>query len=95
MTRWPRCSARSSGRCYLLLAVPPGKKVSGLERWGSGSSKASGPQIVKSLDLVAEIGGTELGWLELDTAVPQRRLDELARYGLTAHSSLDLPANRW
>lgn len=71
----------------LLLEVPPGKKVSELERWRTGPSKASGPQIVKSLDLVAEIGGTGLGRLELDAAVPQRRLDELARYGLTAHSS--------
>jgi hypothetical protein len=43
--------------------------------------------MVKSLDLVAEIGGTGLGRLELDAAVPQRRLDELARYGLTAHSA--------
>ncbi|MER5322937.1 DUF4158 domain-containing protein [Streptosporangium roseum] len=80
-------SAQQRAALDLLLEVPPGKKVSDLERWRSGPSKASGPQIVKSLDLVAEIGGTELGRLELDAAVPQRRLDELARYGLTAHSS--------
>ncbi|MEV1005499.1 Tn3 family transposase [Nonomuraea sp. NPDC050202] len=80
-------SAQQRAVLDLLLEVPPGKKVSDLERWRSGPSKASGPQIVKSLDLVAEIGGTELGRLELDAAVPQRRLDELARYGLTAHSS--------
>ncbi|SEG96064.1 protein of unknown function [Nonomuraea solani] len=70
----------------LLLKVPPRKKVSDLERWRTGPSKASWPQIVKSLDLAAEIGGAGLGRLELDATVPQRRLDEPARYGLTAHS---------
>ncbi|WP_290868520.1 hypothetical protein, partial [Hamadaea sp.] len=55
------------------LEVPPGKKVSDLERWRIGPSKASAPQIVKSLDLVAETGGTELGRLELDAAVAARQ----------------------
>ncbi|HUR08535.1 MAG TPA: DUF4158 domain-containing protein [Nonomuraea sp.] len=66
-------SAQQRAVLDLLLEVPPGRKVSDLERWRTGPSKASGPQIVKSLDLVAEIGGTELGRLELDAAVPQRR----------------------
>ncbi|MEV4116070.1 hypothetical protein [Nonomuraea sp. NPDC049695] len=75
--------------------MPPGKKVSDPERWRTGPSKASGPQIVNSLDLVAESGGTGLGRLELDAAAPQRRLNEPARYGLTAHSGLKKhPASR-
>ncbi|WP_379530808.1 hypothetical protein [Nonomuraea purpurea] len=44
------------------------------ERRRTGPSKASGPQMVKSLDLVAEIGGTGLGKLELDAVGPERAL---------------------
>jgi hypothetical protein len=62
-----------------LLEVPPGKKVSELERWRTGPSKASGPQLVKSLDLAAEIARAGLGAVDLEAVVAQRRVDELAR----------------
>ncbi|MFF5211064.1 DUF4158 domain-containing protein [Streptosporangium sp. NPDC000396] len=70
-----------------LLEVPPGKKVSEWERWRTGPSKASGPGLVKALSLVEEILASGLGRLELDPSVPQRRLVDLAKYGLGARSA--------
>jgi TnpA family transposase len=70
-----------------LLEVPPGKKMTDLERWRQGPSKASGPGMVKALQLVEEILGAGLGRLELDASVPLRRVLELAKYGLTVRSA--------
>jgi len=66
-----------------LLEVPPGGRVSELERWRTGPAKASGPGMVKALDLASEVGGAGFGAVKLDQ-VPQRRLAELARYGMSA-----------
>jgi len=41
-----------------LLVVPPGSRVSELERWRTGLARASGPQMVKALNRVAEIIGS-------------------------------------
>ncbi|MER5625089.1 Tn3 family transposase [Streptosporangium sp. NPDC002544] len=41
-----------------LLVVPPGSRVSELERWRMGPARASGPQMVKALNRVAEIIGS-------------------------------------
>jgi TnpA family transposase len=71
----------------LLLEVPPGKRMSKLERWRTGPSKASGPGMVKALGLVEEILTSGLGRVELDPAVPGRRVVDLARYGLGARSA--------
>ncbi|MGW4476958.1 hypothetical protein [Nonomuraea sp. NPDC004354] len=69
-----------------LLEVPPGKKMTELERWRQGPSKASGPAMVKALQLVEEILGAGLCRLELDASMPLRRVLELAKYGLTVRS---------
>jgi hypothetical protein len=62
-----------------LLEVPEGARISELERWRTGPSRASGPEMVKALDLAAEIIGAGLGMVEREVVVPQRRLAELAR----------------
>jgi hypothetical protein len=67
-----------------LLVVPPGRRVSELERWRTGLPRASGPQMVKALNRVAEIIGSGLSRVEIDATVTPRRLAELARYGMGA-----------
>ncbi len=71
-----------------LLEVPLGSRVSDLERWRKGvPPRASGPTIIKALDQVAEILGLELADLGAEALVPQRRLGELAKYGMRADAS--------
>jgi len=70
-----------------LLEVPAGGHVSELEGWRSGPSKASGPGLVRALDLASEVAGAGLGTLDLTAAVPPRRVAELARYGLSARAA--------
>jgi hypothetical protein len=65
-----------------LLEVPPGARVSELERWRTGPARASGLQMVKALNRVAEIIGSGLSRVQLDAGVTPRRLAELARYGM-------------
>lgn len=67
-----------------LLVVPPGGRVSQLERWRTGPVRASGPQMVKALRRVAEIIGSGLSRVGIEAAVTPRRLAELARYGMGA-----------
>ncbi|MFC4062886.1 Tn3 family transposase [Planomonospora corallina] len=66
----------------VLLEVPPGARVSELERLRKGSTKASGPAMVKALERVVEIASVGMGGIDT-SAIPPRRLAELARYGLT------------
>jgi hypothetical protein len=62
--------------------------VSDLERWRKGvAPRASGPTIIKALDQVSEIDGLELAELGAEALVPQRRLGELAKYGMRADAS--------
>ncbi|GAA2731470.1 Tn3-like element Tn3 family transposase [Actinocorallia aurantiaca] len=71
-----------------LLEVPPGSRVSDLERWRKGvPPRASGPTIIKALDQVSEILGLELAELGAEALVPSRRLGELAKYGMRADAS--------
>jgi hypothetical protein len=65
-----------------LLEVPPGSRVSELERWRAGPARASGPQMVRALNRVAEIIGSGLSRVQLDASVTPRRPAELARYGM-------------
>lgn len=71
-----------------LLEVPAGSRVSDLERWRKGVvPRASGPTIIKALDQVSEILGLKLAELGAEALVPQRRLGELAKYGMRADAS--------
>jgi TnpA family transposase len=72
-----------------LLEVPPGQRVSDLERWRKGPPpRGSGPSIIAALDQVAEIQSLGLAALGAELTVPPRRLGELARYGMTADAWL-------
>jgi TnpA family transposase len=71
-----------------LLEVPPGARVSDLERWRKGPPpRGSGPAIIKALDQVSEITALGLAELGAEALVPPRRLGELARYGMSADAS--------
>ena len=65
----------------LLLEVPEGARTSDLERLRTGPTTVSGKAMVAALDRVAELAALGLGSLDLD-AVPQRRVVELARWGM-------------
>ena len=72
-----------------LLEVSPGKRVSDLERWRKAPPpRDSGPAIIAALDQVAEIQSLGLASLGAESAVPPRRLGDLARYEMTADASL-------
>ncbi len=72
-----------------LLEVAPGSRVSDLERWRKGvAPRASGPAIIKALDLVAEIAGFGFALVGVETRVPSQRLAELVKYGKRAHASM-------
>jgi Transposase. len=71
-----------------LLEVPPGSRVSDLERWRKGPPpRGSGPAMIKALDQVAEVMGLGMAGLGADGLVPPRRLAELSRYGMSADAS--------
>ena len=70
-----------------LAVVPEGERISQLERWRKGPAKASGLNMVKALDRVSQITGTGFERLDLEAAVPARRLTDLARYGMTASAT--------
>ncbi|GAA3845100.1 hypothetical protein GCM10022226_80300 [Sphaerisporangium flaviroseum] len=71
-----------------LLEVPPGSRVSDLERWRKGPvPRGSGPTLIKALKQVAEVAGLGMTELGADRLVPPRRLAELAKYGMSADAS--------
>ena len=81
----------TTGQRYVLdqlLEVPPGARVSDLERWRKGPPpRGSGPTILKALDQVSEIMALGLAGLGAEALAPPRRLGELARYGMSADAS--------
>lgn len=69
-----------------MLVVRDGDRVCDLERLRKGPATVSGPSILKALDRIAEIAGLPHGTgVEV---VPERRVVELARYGLAGKTSL-------
>jgi hypothetical protein len=82
----------TAGQRYVLdqlLEVLPGSRVSDLERWRKGPPpRGSGPTMIKALDQVAEVMGLGMGDLGAGGLVPRRRLNELAKYGMSADASL-------
>ncbi|MGH3237781.1 MAG: DUF4158 domain-containing protein, partial [Streptosporangiaceae bacterium] len=81
----------TAGQRYVLdqlLEVPPGSRISDLERWRKGPApRGSGPTMIRALDQVAEVMGLGMGDLGAEGLVPPRRLAELARYGMRADAS--------
>ncbi|MFC4016240.1 Tn3 family transposase [Nonomuraea purpurea] len=70
-----------------LLQVPPGARVSELDRLRHGPVRVSGPQMTRALERAAEIASLGMGELDV-SAVPPRRLAELSRYGIDGKASL-------
>ena len=77
-------TARQRRMLGQLLVVAGDARMSDLERWRQGPAKPSGKNLERALDRVGEIGKIGLGSLGLEAVVPQRRLVDLARYGMTA-----------
>jgi TnpA family transposase len=69
-----------------LMKVPDGERVTQLEKWRKGPTKATGRNMEKALNRASEIRGTGFGAIALEEAVPARRLVEMARYGMSAKS---------
>ncbi len=70
-----------------LLTVPPGQRISELDRLRRGPVRISDPQMKWALQRAEEIA--DLGMGEVDvSAIPPRRLAELSRYGLDGKASL-------
>ncbi|MFI9824565.1 Tn3 family transposase [Streptomyces sp. NPDC052013] len=70
-----------------LLTVPPGERVSELDRLRRGPVRVSGPQMKWSLQRAEEIAALGMGDLDV-SAIPPRRLAELSRYGVDGKASL-------
>lgn len=64
-----------------LLDVPDAKRTSDLERLRKGTTALSGKGMVAALERVAEVAGLGFDSLKLE-AIPQRRIVELARWGM-------------
>jgi hypothetical protein len=83
-TLYAALSAGQRAALDALLVVPPGAKVSDLEQWRTGPTRASGPQMVKALHRVGDIIGSGLSRVDIDAGVTPRRLAEPARWGMGA-----------
>ncbi|MFD5222662.1 Tn3 family transposase [Streptomyces tendae] len=70
-----------------LLTVPPGARVSELDRLRRGPVRISGPQMKWALERAAEIDAFGMGELDV-SGIPPRRLAELSRYGVDGKVSL-------
>ncbi|MFI9846761.1 Tn3 family transposase [Nonomuraea sp. NPDC051941] len=63
-----------------LLVVPPGSRISELERLRQAPKRQSGTEMAKALQRVDDIARFELGRVRVDK-VPVRRMKTLAKYG--------------
>ncbi|WTK59023.1 DUF4158 domain-containing protein [Streptomyces anulatus] len=70
-----------------LLTVPPGERVSELDRLRRGPVRVSGPQMKWAFQRAEEIAHLGMGDLDV-SAIPPRRLAELSRYGVDGKASL-------
>ncbi|RYJ21846.1 transposase [Streptomyces sp. L-9-10] len=70
-----------------LLTVPPGERVSELDRLRRGPVRVSGPQMKRALERAEEIAALGMGALDV-SGIPPRRLAELSRYGVDGKASL-------
>ncbi len=69
-----------------LLTVPPGERVSELDRLRRGV-RVSGPQMKRALERAEEIAALGMGAVDV-SGIPPRRLAELSRYGVDGKASL-------
>ncbi|CAL2074284.1 protein of unknown function [Streptomyces murinus] len=69
------------------LTVPPGTRVSELDRPRRGPVRITGPQMKWALERAAQIDAFGMGELDVP-GIPPRRLAELSRYGVDGKASL-------
>ncbi|WP_328473898.1 hypothetical protein OHA21_13745 [Actinoplanes sp. NBC_00393] len=69
-----------------LVEVPEGDRISALERLRREPTGDTTATLVKALGRVAEVAGIGLGGVDL-SVVPQRRVVDLARVGMTANAT--------
>lgn len=81
-------TARQCRQLERLLMVPAGGRFSDLERCRRGPAKPSGRSLERAIARVAEIQALGLAGLGLDGVAAQRRLVELALYGMTADARM-------
>nr|BBG20802.1 transposase [Streptomyces fradiae]BBG20806.1 transposase [Streptomyces fradiae] len=67
--------------------VPPGERVSELDRLRRGPVRVSGPQMKRALERAEEIAAFGMGAVDV-SRIPPRRLAELSRYGVDGKASL-------
>nr|WSX76815.1 Tn3 family transposase [Streptomyces sp. NBC_00899] len=70
-----------------LLTVPPGERVSELDRLRRGPVRVSGPQMKRALERAEEIAAFGMDAVDV-SRIPPRRLAELSRYGVDGKASL-------
>ena len=75
------------GRLDGLLVVADGMRASELERLRRAPVRASGTEMVRALERVAELNGLGAGGVTVE-GVPPGRLEVLARYGLTSKARM-------
>ncbi len=73
----------SPRRLRALLVVPAGERFSLLQLWQRGSSRVSGPGMVKSLERAADVAALRVREVDCST-VPANRITSLVRYGLAS-----------
>nr|WP_244190164.1 hypothetical protein [Streptomyces hygroscopicus] len=84
------CGLLSTGQRAVLdslLTVPPGARVSELDRLRRGPVRISGPQMKWALERAEEIAAFGMGEVDV-SGIPPRRLAELSRYGVDGKASL-------
>ncbi|HEX6522369.1 MAG TPA: hypothetical protein VF070_20530 [Streptosporangiaceae bacterium] len=75
-----------AARLESLVTVPDGARYSELELWRKGPAKPTGRGLERALTRAAEIGGVDIGKLDLEAHVPCHWIVDLARHGMTARA---------
>ncbi|WP_331723218.1 Tn3 family transposase (plasmid) [Streptomyces sp. NBC_00111] len=86
-TLYGMLSVRQRAVLDSLLTVPPGERVSELDRLRRGPVRVSGPQMKRALERAEEIAAFGMGVVDV-SGIPPRRLAELSRYGADGKASL-------
>mgnify|MGYP005606742319 CR=1 FL=1 len=72
-----------SVRLLASLTVSPGQRVSEMESWRHGSTRVSGPGMIRALERAGQLRALRVREVDC-SAVPANRITALARYGLAA-----------
>lgn len=81
-----KVTARQAGLLLNLVEVPPGRRVSPLEKLRQGPVDRTGKAMAGALKRVAQVAEIGLGEVDLGV-VPRRRVVDLARRGMAANAT--------